>query len=186
MHPHLRSVIYPHMVTSCSQHDAVRTWNGPRGLGGNRRLGRPPSSGCDHSRIMNATATLIPIISPCCFWKFDAIIICPRILLQGSCTEAECLSACTLPGYGCSTASSSRLPCVTEGSLNFNPRPNAPNASNSRLLGALLFCCLETTPPPIPVSRQILRPGTGIPQFFPVTKAQERPVVLMLVAGGHR
>lgn len=34
--------------------------------------------------IMSATATVIRIISPCGpFGNFDAIIICPRILLQG-------------------------------------------------------------------------------------------------------
>lgn len=42
----------------------------------------------------SATATLVRIISPCgLFGNFDAIIICPRILLQGvSRTEAECSS----------------------------------------------------------------------------------------------
>lgn len=80
----------------------------------------------------------------------------------------------------CLILPSSKVPCATAGSLNSNPRrtshvaDDAPSASNSRLLGAFLFCCLETTPPPIPVSRQILRPGANIPQFCPVTKAQTR------------
>lgn len=57
-------------------------WGGTK-----RRLGtNHPRWGYDCTRMDNesATATLIRIISPCgLFGNFDAIIICPRILLQG-------------------------------------------------------------------------------------------------------
>lgn len=69
-------------------------------------------------------------------WKSDAIIICPRILLQGS-------KVSRLQGP-------KALPHPPAGSLNLNPSHtshvhDAPGSPNSRLLRASLYCCLETT-----------------------------------------
>lgn len=127
-----------------------------------------PRSGCDYSRIVNATATLIQIIPPCGgFVKFDIIIICPQILLQGvSRTETECLGSCLLVplsghcfGKHClilpSTLCSVRGQASTTTHVPRTTFPRAPSAPSSRLLtGGSCFILLPGEQPLHPPSPQ--------------------------------
>lgn len=173
------------------------------GEGPDGRLVEPSLPGCDCSRITSATCDADTDYFPMWFLllKFDAIIICPRILLQGfSRTEAECLSLARLcllpflPATGCSTASSCRLPCAHRGQLQ--SQPTVPRSLETRpvrlawrVMGGFILLPRETTTPSTPYYRgkSSAQVGANTPQIRPSSEQGARqPMVSMVVADGDQ